>query len=854
MRRYVFPSALFLPALFCLASAVAGTLTVNSTADHADGTCDANDCTLREAIIAAQPNEIIQFTANVTGTISLTEGQLVVDKSLTISGPGARALSISGNSASRIFAINPGVNATISGLSLTNGLVDATTASGGAILNQGNLKVTACSLLSNTVMGQDQDNGGFITLGEARGGAIYNQDGAVLTARNCTFASNNVQANSNTLGGGIWNGNATLILINCTLSGNTLKPGSGAAPAAGGGIFNNSGSVLAVNCTIVDNTYSSNVYDSIRGGGIYNQATCKLQNTIISDNLAASSGPDVQGTFTSNGFNLIGNTSDSSGWIASDITDGNAAPRNLTALSNNGGPTDTHTPQTGSIAVDNGSNALAKDPGPNLVPGDGDDVALTTDQRSSPRIVGLKVDIGAVELDPAQAGPEFTVNTTDDHDDGVCGQTDCSLRDALAAANADPDANIIDFKPGLTGTTIINSLPDGLSIAQSVSVNGPGARILAISGGGTSRVFNVSGGTVTLTGLTIRDGHSVATNGGGIVNTANLTLSGCAISNNALIGPNGSADEDGGSVNGGGIFNSGTLTINSCTFAENRATGGNGGPGTPSVTFGGRGGAAAGGAIASVGTLTMSNCTLTANTADGGSGGQVPQEFLGASGGDGNGGAVCNAGGALTVTNCTVNANSSSAGSSSFQSAAANASGGGIYLTSGDLRNSIIAGNSTSTAADNDIGGTPTTSDHNLIGGNPMLEGLANNGGPTDTMALLTGSPAINAGNDATAPKRDQRSYGRKGVSDIGAFELGGIALHIISVTRSGNNIVLNFNAIAGETYRLERKFNLASASWAAIGGVADLTASSTGPAQLTDTSGPIVLSSEACYRVRVLP
>ncbi|MBP9664509.1 MAG: carboxypeptidase regulatory-like domain-containing protein [Pyrinomonadaceae bacterium] len=125
-----------------------------------------------------------------------------------------------------------------------------------------------------------------------------------------------------------------------------------------------------------------------RGGGIggTSSGTIELRNTIIAGN-AANYFPDadVSGAVISHGHNLIGNTAGSSGWLATDLLNRNAA---LGPLANNGGPTMTHALMPNSQAVNSGGNALAVDP----VTG----TALTGDQRGSPRFVGT-VDIGAFE-------------------------------------------------------------------------------------------------------------------------------------------------------------------------------------------------------------------------------------------------------------------------------------------------------------------------------------------------------------------------------------------------------------------------------------------------------------------------
>ena len=105
----------------------AATRTVDTTADNPALTActgAANDCSLRGAITSASPGNTINFDATIFATaqtITLTNGQLVINKNLTINGPGANLLTISGNDASRIFRINSGFAAVISGLTITKG-------------------------------------------------------------------------------------------------------------------------------------------------------------------------------------------------------------------------------------------------------------------------------------------------------------------------------------------------------------------------------------------------------------------------------------------------------------------------------------------------------------------------------------------------------------------------------------------------------------------------------------------------------------------------------------------------------------------------------------------------------------
>ncbi|MDJ1179647.1 Ig-like domain-containing protein, partial [Roseofilum sp. BLCC_M91] len=178
-------------------------------------------------------------------------------------------------------------------------------------------------------------------------------------------------------GGGIFNSSTgTIDIINSTISGN----GTG---VDGGGIFNSStGTVNVTNSTI-----SGNGGGVGPGGGIFNfsTGTINVTNTIIAGNTAGSN-PDVSGTFVSNGFNIIGDTTGSTGFGGTDITGVAANTVINTTLADNGGITQTHALIAGSPALDAGNNSD--------VPG-----TITTDQRgtSFARISNGTVDIGAYE-------------------------------------------------------------------------------------------------------------------------------------------------------------------------------------------------------------------------------------------------------------------------------------------------------------------------------------------------------------------------------------------------------------------------------------------------------------------------
>jgi hypothetical protein len=204
----------------------------------------------------------------------------------------------------------------------------------------------------------------------------------------------------------------------------------------------------------------------------------------------------------------------------------------------------------------------------------------------------------------------------------------------------------------------------------------------------------------------------------------------------------------------------------------------------------GMGGYARGGGIYNQGALTIVNCTLAENTAAGGLG--IDQGV----GGDGLGGGLANDGGSISLLNVTVASNRVvSLGATNvfvdagqtyvFTNKPGNSFGSSIYNTNGTvtLTNLIFV----CSPPQANVSGTVLDGGHNLASDSsahlsapgsfnnidPRLGPLADNGGPTPTMALLPGSPAIDAGDTAAGPSTDQRGVGRPvgAASDIGAFE-----------------------------------------------------------------------------------
>ena len=568
--------------LLAAGSAHSDTLTVTNTSDHAVGVCDATDCTLREAITAAQPGDVIQFAPSVTGTITLTLGQLSIDRNLTITGPGARVLAVSGNSASRVFLIVRNITAAISGLTIRDGSASphpndsptSTVRMGGGIFNDGNLTLVACRITGNTAVSG-------ATFGDQVSGAgIVNYIASTLTMRDCEL-SHNVARCRDAFGGGLYNiGTATL--TNCTVSSNQIEVlSSQTTTGRGAGIRNaRSGSfggpnpyniygaatLNLINCTITNNSFVAGPAGLQRiGGGIQKSfdAPTNLRNTIVAGNNATDR-PDVatEGTtaFNSQGHNLIGITDGSSGWVANDLIGTAADPRPAglatTTPANNGGPTDTHALLSSSQARDAGDDAVLAAP-----------FGLTTDQRGYPRLIGSHVDIGAFEFDIAQAAPNFFVTTRDEHNDGVCGIGDCSFLEALNASNANAGNNsVIQFIPAAYGT-ITNSIAGGLNIIRPVSIAGPGADLLTLSGAGANRLLNITSfGAIAISDVTIRDARSTTGDGGALRynGSGTLTINACKFFNNTTST----------TWSGGAIWTLGRVTITGSEFGGNKGGGG----------------------------------------------------------------------------------------------------------------------------------------------------------------------------------------------------------------------------------------------------------------------------------------
>jgi hypothetical protein len=311
---------------------------------------------LREAIAAAPANSTITFDPSIDGLAILLGGtQLLIDKDLSIDASSLPdGLTISGGGASRVFEIASGITATLKGLTLTDG-IDGNL--GGAILNQGALNLSDCTLFNNTA---------------GWGGGLHTTDSGSATVEGCTFFNNNA-----TQQGGAIHSYGPMTVTNTTLTGNT-------AAAAGGGMAAWLADYTLVHTTVVNNGGASN------GGGVFiGSGTLNIENSIVAGNTSSVTGPDIRNqnsVIIPAGANLIGDHSAVSTEFPLGALIGNTAnpvDPMLAPLADNGGPTQTRLPLIGSPAVD---SALATANSP------------TTDQRGVLRPFGPASDLGAVEL------------------------------------------------------------------------------------------------------------------------------------------------------------------------------------------------------------------------------------------------------------------------------------------------------------------------------------------------------------------------------------------------------------------------------------------------------------------------
>jgi hypothetical protein len=536
---------------------------VTAIADEDDGSLGGGSgVSLREALNYSPSGSFITFAPALSGaTITLTNGQLLLNKNLTIDGSTLPSgIQINGNAASRVFYVTNGVVAVLKSLTIANGLAPAGNFSanggGGGIFCRGRVDLLNCSLVANTV-----------SLGNSYAGGIACDEGGEVRLTACTLTGNSAAAS----GGAIYNNLGTVTLTNCTLANNSADSG-GAIFADTGFAITSSGTTLT-HCTLALNHSTGTPPGSDGGGAIDNlSGTLTLTACILAGNTAVTgTGPDLwmEGDALTATNCLIGDGADSTlvNGVNGNLVGTGGSPINalLAPLGNYGGSTQTVPPLPASPAIDAAS----------VIAG------LTTDQRGSARNVGAGPDIGAVE-----SGGLWVQNNNNSGTN--------SLRDVIANSASVTSSKTVLFTTNLSGATI--TLTNEIVLSNNVAIDAsslPGG--LTLNGGNATAIFYVRiGQTVSLHGLTITGGNGAGGDftfsGGAIENYGNLSITRCTLSGNFAT--------DGGGGGGAIRHTSGVLTLTDCTLSSN------------SANFGG--------AIASGGgTLTLTHCTLALNHSTG---------------------------------------------------------------------------------------------------------------------------------------------------------------------------------------------------------------------------------------------
>lgn len=786
---------------------------------------DSGPDSLRDCVAkanAAAGFDSVVFGPSVVGTITLTSGEIIINDTVSIGGPGKSLLTISGGKSQRIFNIASTSDTkgaiSITSLTLSDGFTSGFVSGGSAIRGTApSLSLSNCALTSNIAA-----SGGIS--GAGIGGAIALSGGS-LTVNNCLLSGNS----ATTRGGAITLGGGSIQLSNSTVSNNTAGQGGGiyasnnvtiiastfsgnsaVGTGRGGGILiqgsttptiiRNStfsgnvadlnGGAIAIssttntltlqNSTITGNSITSTSTDS-GGGGIAriggSTSTIALESMIVSGNVSTL-GPDILSAGTVNlKTSAIGS---GSGFSKTDLGGNLAFGTNikLGPLQNNGGPMLTHLPASDSPLIDAGSNPAS----------------LPTDQRGSgfPRVIGIAADIGAVEI------ANFVVRTTANSGVG-------SLRQTIQHANTLPGPDIIIFDPAIVSSATSITLNSEIAINDAITINWPGSTPLTLNGNTATRIFNISGAGVADIALSkLRfvnakvSGNGAAISGGG----QNLTITSCHFENNVSTG------------NGGAVsLTFGPLTASDCVFTDNRAIGV----------------ASTGGAVFTL-NGTFTNCEFEKSFAEFGGAvgldisgaGSTPSLSITGSGFIDNiassfGGAVMyrttSGGGNFSIQNSTLSSNSAASqggaiytqsngtnltiSSSTIARNQAPNAGGGLQILGAilALESTIVAQNFSSTGPDLNFGSNVVVpANHNIIGVagtgnftlsgtanstgtlaqpfNPEIEGLSITGGTARTHRPLPGSHAIDAGNNTAALATDQRGLPRAvGQADIGAVE-----------------------------------------------------------------------------------
>lgn len=751
----------FLLIFFMAGSGAAATIVVTTTADSGAGS-------LRNAVAsAANSGDVIEF--NLSGcpcTITLTTGEIAINKSLTINGPGAENLTISGNDESRIFSVNGGTNVVeINSLTLANGnsvqeggaivnnsilrvnfstIKDSFSAvSGGAIAAFGELSVTNSIISGNT---SDGIGGGIYIRNSATnlvsitevfnnsaalgGGAIYHEQGtvrinnddihdnnssanggAIVNLETMTMFSTNIQFNTAVNGGGIFNNNGNLSIELGFIRNNT-------ASGNGGGIYNFRANNL-VTASLTDGTIVNN-NTAQNGGGVWNNGTFNLTNSTISTNTVTASGGGIFNTFTAN---LTGSTIDANSAVRGGglYNDRGAIITNSTFSGNSS--TGTTNGTDGGGAIHNALNFINTSTITllNATIAENTSAVAGGGIKNNDR-VNSKNTIFA--LNSAPGAPDFSGGITSDGFNLIQNTAGSSGFIASDLQNVNPNLGALTDNGGFTFTRALNSPSSAINAGTNT-----GAPIIDQTGrsrpmGGTIDIGATEFNNCGTSDVTNTNDNGIGSLRCAIIAATNTDFINFDIPPNSIINLTNVImldkpvvlDATGSNITISGsnlttIFeNLSTAQINGLTFAN-----GNGGVTNP-------------GGILNRGTLFLNNCTFTQNSGT-------------------DGGGLRNFGGTLEIINTTFFANTSNRGSAIY-SDSTNTSDSVIRLT-----NSTISDNSTTSGGAIFVElNLPSPTNNNIIIYNTTIAGNSGSGISGNLFSQVTLKNTIVATNTGVNP------------------------------------------------------------------------------------------------------
>jgi hypothetical protein len=472
-------------SLFTTVAGFAATQTVTNHDDSGPGS-------LRDAIANAAPGDTIAFELPAPDTITLTTDELLIDKDLTITGPGADLLTVARSSASgtpafRIFDVVEGA-ITINGLTISNGNYGgiAGPPSGGGLYMHSfsQLIVSGCHFINN----QATFGGGFYSDGQGgahllsctftgnaapsgAGGAIYALSEAGVTLFHCTVSSNS----STYAGGGIVSGGFTQISFS-TISDNKLDSDPGQNAADGAGIYNMGGPLFIDHSTIANNT---NLFGD--GGGMRNSGLLTLSESTFFGNTAKGDGGAIEndGGATVTDCTITNNTASQNSAFDNDIGGGGISNFQGQTTLKNTIVAGNHSPTHLDVGILDGTIFGFISEGYNLIGnGTGGDIVPTT---------GDQIGTSGSPIDP-MLGPLA--------DNGGLTQTCALLPGSLAIDLGDPNAPATDQRNyGRTNAPDIGAFELGATIPQTL-------------GNISTRGFVQTGDNVLIGGLIITGTHS----------------------------------------------------------------------------------------------------------------------------------------------------------------------------------------------------------------------------------------------------------------------------------------------------------------------------------------------------------